>query len=205
LPFISIAGRTLEYVCIEPSRSTRTTLVFLHAGLGCVSSWQDFPAAVCRRTGCGGLVYSRWGHGMSDAIDEPLSVAFMHGEAQTVLPAVLAAFQIRSPILIGHSDGASIALIYAAAAAPAHPPRALVLEGPHVFVEDVTIYSILGTRSRFVSGDLRRRLEAHHGANVDTMFNAWTEIWLSPAFRSWNIEDRLPRIVSPTFVIQGLD
>lgn len=202
LPFISVAGHTLEYFRIEPTGDPRTTLVLLHAGLGSVSAWQDFPAALCRQTGCGGLVYSRLGHGNSEGIREPLTVRFMHDEAQIVLPALLSALQIRSPILIGHSDGASIALIYAGTAADR--PHALILEAPHVFVEDVTIESILRTRSRFVSGDLRNRLEAHHGANVDTLFEAWTGIWLSPEFRSWNIEEYLAGIESPTLVIQGL-
>jgi len=201
LPFISVAGRRLEYFRIEPADDSRTTLVFLHAGLGSVSSWQDFPAALCRRTGCGGLLYSRLGHGNSEEIREPLTVRFMHDEAQGVLPAMLSAFQIRSPILIGHSDGASIALIYAGTAADR--PHALILEAPHVFVEDVTIESIRRTRSRFLSGDFRKRLEPHH-ANVDSLFEAWTDIWLSPEFRSWNIEEYLPGIESPTFVIQGL-
>jgi pimeloyl-ACP methyl ester carboxylesterase len=167
-----------------------------------VSSWRDFPDALCRRTGCGGVVYSRYGHGKSAAIREPLPVTFMHDEAQRVLPALLNALQIRAPILIGHSDGASIALIYAGSAAD--PPAALILEAPHVFVEDVTIAGIEAARSRFHAGTLRARLAEHHGANVDPMFEAWAGVWLRPEFRSWNIEEYLPRIAAPTLVVQGL-
>ena len=200
LPFISVAGRRLEYLRIEPTRDRRPTLVFLHAGLGSVSLWQDFPAALCRRTGCGGLVYSRYGHGKSERIRERLSPTFMHDEAQVVLPALLNVFQIRTPILIGHSDGASIALIYAGTAA--ERPDALILEAPHVFVEDLTIAGIEQARPRFIAGRLRERLAAHHGENVDTLFAAWTDVWLSGGFRSWNIEelpaaDRVPDLRHP--------
>ena len=202
MPLLSIAGRTLEYLRIEPTRDTGSTLVFLHAGLGSVSLWRDFPAALCRRTGCGAVIYSRCGHGQSENLREALPVTFMHDEAQQVLPALLDELGIRAPMLIGHSDGASIALIYAATAAT--PPAALILEAPHVFVEDVTIAGIEDTRSRFRTGTLRARLAEHHGGNVDTLFEAWTDVWLRPGFRSWNIEEYLPRVAAPTLVIQGL-
>ncbi len=202
MPLLSVDGRNIEYTWIEPARESSTPLVFLHEGLGSVSLWRDFPEALCRQTGCGGLVYSRWGHGRSGRNDQPRSVQFMHDEAQAALPALLDALRIRAPILIGHSDGASIALIYAATSAD--PPKALILEAPHVFVEDLTVQRIAETRARFLTGDLRSRLARHHGENVDTLFHAWTGVWLSPEFRSWNIEDYLPCIDAPTLIIQGL-
>lgn len=202
MAFVSVDGRSLEYNWIEPVADSSPTLVFLHEGLGSVSVWRDFPEALCRKTGCAGLVYSRWGHGRSDRIDQPRSVRFMHEEAQRVLPALLASLRIRAPILVGHSDGASIALIHAATSAD--PPRALLLEAPHVFVEDLTVRSIAETRARFLNGDLRSKLARHHGDNVDALFQAWTDIWLSPEFRSWNIEEYLSRIDAPALIIQGV-
>jgi pimeloyl-ACP methyl ester carboxylesterase len=199
---ICLEGRSVEYKQIEAGSDSTTTLVFLHEGLGSISLWRDFPDALCAQTGCAGLVYSRWGHGRSDRIDRPRSVRFMHEEAERTLPALLDTLRIRHPILIGHSDGASIALIHAATSAD--PPRALILEAPHVFVEELTAQAIAETRSRFLSGDLRARLARHHGDNVDALFQTWTDVWLSPEFRSWNIEEYLPQVNAPTLIIQGL-
>lgn len=180
---------------------TRPTLVFLHDGLGSVSLWRDFPGAVCERTGCGGLIYSRAGHGSSDPLREPRSPCFMHDEAEVVLPQVLAACQIEDAILIGHSDGASIALI--ATGSGAVTPRGLILEAPHVFVEARTIESIRRTADRYRTTDLRDRLARHHAAGVDSLFDDWTRVWLSAGFRTWNIEALLPGVKCPTLVIQG--
>jgi pimeloyl-ACP methyl ester carboxylesterase len=153
MAFAAVDGRSIEYNWIEPAGESNATLVFLHEGLGSISLWRDFPESLCRKARCRGLVYSRWGHGRSDRIDCPRSVRFMHEEAQSALPALLGSMGIRAPILIGHSDGASIALIYAATSSD--PPKALILEAPHVFVEDLTIRSIAATRERFLNGDLR--------------------------------------------------
>jgi len=199
---VPIAGRRLECVWIGPPPSATPTLVFLHEGLGSVSLWRDFPEALCRQTGCGGLVYSRWGHGNSDGLDRPRPVRFMHDEALVVLPQVIEAFEIQRPILVGHSDGGSIALIYAGSGLGT--PMALILEAPHVFVEDLTVNSIAQLSARFETTDLRARLARHHGENVDTLFRDWTDIWLNPAFRTWNIEEYLPGVRSPTLLIQGL-
>ena len=202
MAFVRVDGHNIEYAWLEPAGAASTTLVFLHEGLGSVSLWRDFPEALCAQTGCGGLVYSRWGHGRSDRIDRPRSIRFMHEEAQSALPALLGSLRIGASILVGHSDGASIALIHAATSAD--PPKALILEAPHVFVEELTVQAIAETRSRFLSGDLRAKLGRHHGDNVDALFQTWTDVWLSPEFRSWNIEECLPRIDVPTLVIQGL-
>jgi pimeloyl-ACP methyl ester carboxylesterase len=200
---VRIDGYRLEYRWMGPAAGNRPTLVFLHEGLGSVSLWRDFPDAVCERTGCGGLVYSRAGHGTSDPRLEPRSPCFMHDEALVVLPQVLKASEIDDPILIGHSDGASIAIIGTGTGAVA--PRGLILEAPHVFVEDLTVDSIRRTAGRYRTTDLRQRLARHHGTGVDALFDDWTRVWLSPEFRSWNIESCLPGVNRPTLVIQGED
>jgi len=199
--FVSVDGVRLEYALHGPSPAHAPTLVFLHEGLGSIGQWRDFPAALCSRTECGGLVYNRRGHGKSDPLTGPRSVGFMHDEALTVLPRLLDIFEISRPILIGHSDGASIALIYAGSGI-GHP-FALALEAPHVFVEDATVSRIAELRELYQATDLRTKLERHHGPNVDTLFQYWTDIWLRPEFRAWNIEECLSDIDAPVLVIQG--
>ena len=203
MPLIQVAGQRLEYKSIGQRTSDRPTLVFLHEGLGSVSLWRDFPAALCRRTSCSGLVYSRWGHGASDPLDGPRTVRFMHEEALVVLPALLDAFSIRRPILIGHSDGGSIALIYEGSRIG--ESAGLILEAPHVFVEELTVKSIARIEALYENSDLRSRLARHHGDRVDPLFRSWTGVWLSPEFRSWNIEASLPGVLAPTLILQGLD
>jgi pimeloyl-ACP methyl ester carboxylesterase len=197
--FVSINGARVEYEWRGPMPSYAPTLVFLHEGLGSLSLWRDFPSEVCSRVGCGALIYSRFGHGKSEAITGPRTVDFMHDEATAVLPRLLELFEIRSPILVGHSDGASIALIYAGAV---DDPFALILEAPHVFVEDVTVRRITELRDLYRRTDLRTRLARHH-QNVDSLFDSWTDVWLRPEFRTWNIEPLLPSVSCPTLVLQG--
>jgi pimeloyl-ACP methyl ester carboxylesterase len=186
----------------------RPVLVLLHEGLGSVSMWRDFPDALVDRTGCSALVYSRAGHGTSPPPDVPRNVRFMHDEANIVLPALLAQFGIEQPILIGHSDGGSIALIFAGAAftsqVDAPSPRGLILLAPHVFVEDCSIASIARMRDLYATTDLGTRLGKYH-TNVDAAFHGWNDVWLDPAFRSWNIEEYLPAITCPVLVLQGED
>jgi pimeloyl-ACP methyl ester carboxylesterase len=201
--FVTIDGRRLEYQWYGPPADQAPTLVFLHEGLGSISLWRDFPETVCRQLGWGGLVYNRLGYGGSDSQPRPLSNRFMHDEALEVLPRLLETFGIARPALFGHSDGGSIAIIYAGT--QVSQPRALVLEAPHVFVEDVTRTSIAALAASYRSTDLRARLERHHGPNVDRLFDAWTEIWLSERFRSWSLEQVLPAITAPILVIQGRD
>jgi pimeloyl-ACP methyl ester carboxylesterase len=183
-------------------------LVLLHEGLGSVSMWRDFPDALVERTGCPAFVYSRAGHGTSPPPDAPRGIRFMHDEATIVLPALLDAFRIERPILIGHSDGGSIALIHAGTAfssqADRKRPRGLILLAPHVFVEDCSIASIERMRALYATADLRARLAKYH-ANVDAAFRGWNDVWLDPAFRSWNIEEYLPAIRCPVLVLQGED
>ena len=200
--YVTVGSTRLEYQWHGPAPADAPTIVFLHEGLGAISRWRDFPAALCARLGCGGLVYNRQGYGGSDPLRDPLLPSFMHGEALDVLPSLLGTFEIRAPILFGHSDGGSIALIHAASN---HSVRALVLEAPHVFVEPVTVTSIAAVRDVYGSSDLRDRLARHHGENVDALFDFWTRVWLSDEFRGWNIESVLPSVTCPTLVIQGRD
>ena len=197
---VTIDGVRLEYRWVGVSTPDAPTIVFLHEGLGSITQWKDFPAALCERTGGRGLVYNRQGYGRSDPFDT-LSPRFMHHEAIDVLPRVLDALEIGQPVLFGHSDGGSIALIYAGSAQAA--PAALVLEAPHVFVEDITVTRISEVRDAYGSSGLRAGLERHHGVNVDRLFDGWTTTWLSEEFRAWNIETYLSRVSCPALVVQG--
>jgi pimeloyl-ACP methyl ester carboxylesterase len=199
--FPTVNGKRLETVLYGPV-GANATVVMLHEGLGSVAMWKDFPERVAEATGCGVLVYSRYGHGKSERLAEKRSVDFMHHEAKVVLPELLRQFEIERPILLGHSDGASIALIYAGTW-PAQV-RALILEAPHVFVEDLGIRSIAAIRKLYEASDLRQRLARYHD-HADETFRGWNDIWLDPQFRDWNIEEYLAAISCPTLVIQGED
>jgi len=165
--------------------------------------WRDFPDRVASATGCGALVYSRLGYGASDPVRGPKPLRFMHDEALAVLPAVIEHFKLEEIILFGHSDGASIAIVYAGARR--RPVRALVLEAPHVFVERICIDRIRRIAEEYETTDLRGRLARYHGSNTDSMFRTWTDVWLRPDFRQCNIEECLPAIESPVLVVQGED
>ena len=198
---LNLTHGKIEYAWFGENQ-TDATLVFLHDGIGCLSLWRDFPARIAEATGCKAFVYSRYGYGLSDPISLPRPVRFMHDEALTILPEILDAAQIKNPILIGHSDGGSIALIYAATHHENKVP-ALILEAPHVFVEAVTVQSIFESGEEYRNGTLKSRLERYHGNNVDNAFWGWNRVWLDPAFRSWNIEEYLPNVNCPVLVIQG--
>ena len=178
--------------------------MLLHDGLGCLSLWRDFPARIADATKCRTFVYSRFGYGESDPIDLPRPVRFMHDEALKILPAILEVANIKLPILVGHSDGGSIAMIYAGSELGGNV-HSLILEAPHVFVEDITVQSIYEAGQEYLHGNLKQRLQRYHGQNVDVAFWGWNRIWLDPEFRSWNIEDYLPRINKPVLAIQGED
>ena len=201
MPHLLAGGRRLEYAWHGPPPDAAPTLVFLHEGLGSVSTWRDFPKRLAEATGCGALVYSRAGYGGSDPVPLPRPIRFMHDEAR-VLPEVLDAAAVREAVLVGHSDGASIALIHAGSG-PSPRVRGLALEAPHVFVEDVTVRSIEKAAVHYETATLRRALERHHGTNVDVAFQGWNRAWLDPAFRSWNVEEFLPAIRVPVLVVQG--
>ncbi len=198
---LTIRGRSLEVQRIAGCNLRAAELVFLHEGLGSVSHWKDFPAQVAAATGCPVTVYSRYGCGNSDVLTEPRAVSYMHDEGLRTLPDLLGELQIENPILVGHSDGGSIALIHAGA----HDRvRGLVLLAPHVFVEELSVTSIAHAKTSFETTNLREKLGRHHRDAART-FWGWNDIWLHPDFRRWNIEEYLPRITCPILAIQGLD
>ena len=195
-----VDGKRLETLWIGPRQSGRPVIVMLHEGLGSIALWKDFPELLVARTGCCVLLYSRYGHGSSDKLMEKRPVTFMHHEGEVVLPELLDKLAIARPILLGHSDGGSIALIFAGK----HPDavRGLILEAPHVFVEDLSVASITEAKMNYQSTELPQKLARHH-AHVDATFWGWNDIWLDPDFRSWNIEEYLAAIRCPVLCIQG--
>ena len=203
--FLQAAGARLEARLVGRSPAGAPTLLFLHEGLGSVAQWKDFPDRVSERLGLGALVYSRRGYGASDPVP-PVArpVRFMHDEAYGVLPALLDAAKLERVVLVGHSDGASIALLFAAAD-QGKRARAVVAIAPHLFVEDVTVKSIAAITEAWKTTDLRARLAKYQGANVDGAFLGWSGVWLDPGFRPWNIEREVAAIDVPVLAIQGED
>lgn len=201
---LEIAGCRHEVLDLpaEHGEGDTAPLVFLHEGLGSIQSWKGFPERLAAATGRRAVVYSRSGYGSSDPAALPRPVGYMHAEALEVLPELLDHLEVDRPVLVGHSDGASIALIHAGGSG--RPISGLVLLAPHVFVETVTLSAIRAARSSYEHGDLRRRLARYH-ADVDNAFRGWNDVWLSPDFASWSIEEHLPSISSPTLVVQGWD
>ena len=197
---VEVHGRLLEVQRFR-ERKQAPELVFLHEGLGSVSHWRDFPLRVAQATGCPVTVYSRYGSGNSDVLTEARGVRYMHEEALDALPELLARLKIDCPVLVGHSDGASIALIHAGTR---DRVCALVLLAPHVFVEDLSVASIADAKVQFETTTLAERLARHH-RDAQRTFWGWNDIWLHPAFRDWNIEEYLPRITCPVLVIQGFE
>ena len=220
MDLININGVRLEvkHIAASPAEVQGSPglapLVFLHEGLGSVAMWRDWPVQLCQATGRPGWVYSRRGYGQSDAVPDVrgpsawvngqrtgrLLPDYMHEEAWTVLPALLKALKIDNPVLVGHSDGGSIALLHASR----FPVSACVAMAPHVMVEDVSIKSIKQARTAFETGDLRQRLARFH-ADVDCAFWQWNDVWLSDAFRSFEIRDNCRTITAPLLAMQGVD
>lgn len=201
---IKVNGLKVEAARYGPGPDRAPTLVLLHEGLGCVSMWRDFPEKLAQRTGYGVLVYSRPGYGKSDPVPLPRPLSYMHDEALKILPQVLDQAGVRKTILIGHSDGASIATIYAGGTQDFRV-RGIVLLAPHFFVEDISIKSIAAARDAYEKGDLRARLARHHGDNVDVAFRGWNDAWLDPSFRSWRIDDSVAHVRVPILIVQGKD
>jgi pimeloyl-ACP methyl ester carboxylesterase len=199
---LSVDGRRIEYRFVEPALATGADLVMLHEGLGSVSLWREFPEQLAQATGCRTLVYSRHGYGRSSPLDAPRRVDYMHEEARVWLPTILEQLGIDRPVLFGHSDGASIALIHAAS--PGSDVAGIMALAPHVKVEDLSVRSIAAAKRAYQRTDLRTRLSRHH-ADVDSAFWGWNRIWLDPAFRDWSIEGLLPSICCPILAIQGED
>ncbi len=203
---VTVGGRALrlEYAWINATRTGAPLLVFLHEGLGSLSLWKDYPQALCDAAGARGLVFSREGYGRSTTRAAREVAGRAHAwQAYEVLPAFFAALRITErPWLFGHSDGGSIALLHAAA----YPERVagVIAVAPHIRVEDESIASIAATRTAYLTTDLKTRLARHHD-DPDSAFWGWTDVWLDPAFRTWNIEDRLPLIRCPLLAVQGED
>jgi pimeloyl-ACP methyl ester carboxylesterase len=199
---VNIGGRPIELLEIppRPSLSSAAPLVLLHEGLGSVGLWREFPAQLQAATGRRLIAFSRHGHGRSAPPPRPRTPAFFHEEALEVLPELLAALEVSDPVLVGHSDGASIALIHAAH----HRVSALVLLAPHVFVEDICVAAIRETRVTFESGELRERMARHHD-DPDAAFWGWCDVWLDPAFLDWNLENEAAMVRAATLLIQGAE
>jgi len=201
--FFDIGSQRLEYRMIGRRPDAAPTLVLLHEGLGCVGLWGDFPDRLAAATGCGVFVYSRAGYGQSSPVALPRPLSYMHDEARVTLPRLLDAIGFRRGLLIGHSDGASIAAIYAGSHQD-HRVGGLVLIAPHFFTEDSGIASIADAKKAYETGDLRPRLARWH-ADVDNAFNGWNGAWLDPAFRRWDITEFLAYIRVPVLIVQGED
>ena len=202
LQSVVAAGHRLEYFWTGERGKGEPVLIFLHEGLGSAGLWRDFPAQLSVASRLPGLVYSRYGYGGSDVLAGERAVSYMHEEALDSLPELREKLDLDDVILVGHSDGASIALIHAAAGR--WPVRSLILEAPHVFVEDLTVASIEKAAKAYVNSTLAGRIAKHHLDGAKT-FLGWNRIWLEPAFRTWNIEEFLPAITCPVLVVQGDD
>jgi pimeloyl-ACP methyl ester carboxylesterase len=197
---LDAGGHQLEGAWHGPHAARAPTLVLLHEGLGSVAGWRTWPAELARASRLGVFAYSRWGYGDSTPRPAPWPLDYMHEEARG-LPAVLDAAGVRDCVLVGHSDGASIAIIAAAARDPR--VKGLALMAPHVFVEDCSVAAIEKAKDAFRHTDLRKRLGKYHGSNVDGAFWGWNRAWLDPDFRAWNLEAFLPSIDVPVLVVQG--
>lgn len=204
MPRINAAGRSLEVEQYGPAPDEAPTLVLLHEGLGSVSTWKDWLRRLVDAGPWGVVAYSRAGYGTSDPIVRPRSLRYMHDEALEALPEVLDALGVERCVLVGHSDGGSIALIHAGSDR-CHPSvRGLVTLAAHVFCEDLSVASIEAAKLAYETTDLRERLARHH-ADVDGAFWGWNDAWLDPDFRNWNLESYLPGIRVPTLIVQGSD
>lgn len=200
---VTAAGHLLDYQVFGAASGGRPRVVLLHEGLGCIAMWRGFPAQLAARLGEPVLVYSRYGYGRSEVLQSTgRDDRFMHDEALVALPELLDRFGIDRPVLIGHSDGASIALIHAGLAG--RTVAAVAVLAPHLFVEPVTVASIRLARRLFDEGDLAARLARYH-TDVRRTFDGWCDTWLRPDFERWNIEDAVARIRCPLLAIQGVD
>ena len=201
IDFVTAGGHRLEYRWI-PGERGRPVLVFLHQGLGSVSMWRDFPDVLAARTGCPALIYSRYGHGRSDVVAEPRRPDFMVVEGREVLPEILAALGVKDTILVGHSDGATIALNCLVTGAGT--ARAAIVVAPHVLDEETIRRSVEELREGWGREELRERLARHH-RDADRTFLSWAQVWLLPGMRGWTMEPELRAIHCPVLAIQGVE
>ena len=198
-----VDGVVLEYACYGPSPDQAPTIVMLHEGLGCVALWRDFPQQVAQATGMGVFVYSRQGYGQSDPANLPRPLDFMTREALNVLPHVLDRIGFRRCILFGHSDGATIAAIYAGSVSD-HRVRGLILMAPHFFTEPGGLAAIEVARRNFGAGDMKERIGKYH-RDPEGMFHGWNDTWLDPDFKDWNVAEVIDYLRIPVLAIQGRD
>lgn len=199
-----IDGKRLRARSLRPDGAeplAGPTLVFLHEGLGSIAQWRDFPDALVRASGLPAFLYDRLGHGDSQALTANRSPHYLEEEARVTLPQILAARAMKAPVLIGHSDGGSIALLYAAAF-PLEP-RAVITEASHVFLEEITLAGLRRAVAAFDQGKLRSGLWPFHGEKVDALFRAWADTWLAPAHRDWDITSHMTTLRAPLLMIQG--
>lgn len=198
---LSADGKTLEYACWGPDPSQAPTLVMLHEGLGCTALWRDLPEALAQDTGFGVFAYSRAGYGQSDLADLPRPLDYMTREAEVVLPQVLDAVGIKRCVLLGHSDGATIAALYAGGVFDSRV-RAVIAIAPHFFTESMGLAEIAAAKQAFEAGDLRQRMAKYH-IDPDHTFRGWNDCWLNPDFASWSVSDVIDYIRVPVLAIQG--
>ncbi|QTA81839.1 Alpha/beta hydrolase fold-containing protein [Desulfonema limicola] len=204
--YIQAADCNLRVKSIKPDnlKNNLPPLIFLHEGLGCIEMWKDFPEKLCNVLGAYGLIYERKGYGkMADRFGRKWPYDYLVKEATIYLPAFLKACNIKNAILVGHSDGGSIALI--GAAERGDMIHSIITEAAHVFVEDITTLGIKEVVDSYENKNLKEKLARYHGKNTDTIFYRWAETWLDPEYRQWNIESFMPKITCPLLVLQGED
>ena len=204
--FTTANGKTIHYQWMNAQNvsPTKPLLIFLHEGLGSIRQWKDFPALLCEATGLGGLAYDRYGYGLSSALSEERDSHYIENGGLNELPALLDALEINQPvILVGHSDGGSVALVFAGA----YPERVVgvITEAAHLFLEQMSVAGIAKTEAVFKEGRLKELLSRYHGERTERMFYGWAATWQNPSFRNWNIEKYLKGITAPTLAIQGVD
>ena len=203
---MSVAGEQLQVRLLHPQvledSDKAPMLIFLHEALGCIEQWRDFPEALVGATGLPALIYDRCGFGGSQPLAVPRGLDYMQREVAS-LDALLTAYAVATPLLVGHSDGATLALLYAAAFP--ERPQAVISEAAHLFVEDETLVGIRDAVERWRTTDLPAKIERFHGVKASQVFSAWTETWLNPDFREWNIEAEMKHIRCPVLAMQGVD
>ena len=199
---LTIDAKKIEIQWHNREQADRPCLVFLHEGLGCTAMWKDFPDRLSHRTGCPAFVFSRFGYGRSDPDPLPWKINFMHTWALKILPRIITSARIKEYILVGHSDGGSIGIIFAGTP-PATGLKGLVTEAAHVFCEPISVQSIAAAKINYEQNTLRQGLEKYHGKNTDNAFYGWNDVWLNPVFMQWNIEKYLKHISVPVLALQG--
>ncbi len=204
IEYVTVDGKRLEVAWVGPAVDEAPILIFLHEGLGCIAMWRDFPDLLSQATGCGALIYSRAGYGHSDPCKLPRPVRYMHDEALVILPQLLELTGITDYILVGHSDGGSIAIIYAGGT-EASGLRGVITEAAHVFFEEINEKAIHAAVKAYQGTNLPDKLRKYHGDNTEVAFRGWSEAWLHPDFKHWNLEEYVRSIKVPMLVMQGED